>query len=240
MRSSNTSVSTLSIKKPLSDGLSFVKLEDHAGTDLDVVNAARVSFAKQSLEYGDSEASILRFLMREKHGSPFEHNYMKFRVRAPVVVLWEWVRHRIGVSYNVESGRYTELRDAFYIPAVEHVRMQVGKPGNYVFEQYPNGDDLLEFQEDLQQHSCDGFDYYTKWIGRGIAKEQARLFLGFNLYTEFYFTCNARSLMSFLALRNSPHAMLEIRKYAEALEDLWSGIMPDTYAAFITTKRIAP
>lgn len=225
---------------PLDDGYSSVTLEESAGSDLSVVNAARVSFAKQSLEYGKNEKGILRFLMRERHGSPFEHNYFQFKVRAPVVVLWEWVRHRVGVSYNVESGRYTELREAFYIPWAAAVRGQSGKPGNYSFSTVENPEVAFRFQQSLSKHSEKGFKEYCYWVEQGVAKEVARLFLGFNIYTEFYFSCNARSLMNFLALRNSDQAMLEIRKYAEALETLWYTKMPDTAEAFITNKRIAP
>lgn len=225
---------------PFDDGFSFVTLEEHAGSDLSVVNAAKVSFAKQSEIYGEDERGLLRYLMREQHGSPFEHNFFKFKVRAPVVVLWEWVRHRVGVSYNVESGRYTELRKAYYIPAVEACRTQLGKPGAYRFEPLERDATVMEFQMALRAHSERGFREYNYFMERGVAKELCRLFLGFNLYSEFYFSCNARSLMSFLALRNSEHAMLEIREYAKALEYLWSKVMPDTANAFITNGRKAP
>lgn len=215
--------------------IGYVELEAHHGTDLDIVNAARVSFAKRSAEYGDSEAGILRYLMREKHGSPFEHNYMRFRVAAPIVVFWEWVRHRTA-SYNVQSGRYTRMEALSYIP--EQARTQTGKPGKYTFEDKP--DETVWLQQTLKGWSDEGFDLYEEAIDRGIAPEQARLFIPMNYYIEFLFSCNARALMNFLALRNDSQAMMEIRKYAEAIEDIWSTIMPDTHNAFNSNKRIVP
>lgn len=221
-------------RRPLGDDYSKITLEEHCASDLSVVNAARVSFAKQSLEYGSTEQGILRFLMRQQHGTPFEHNYFKFKVRAPIVVIWEWVRHRIGVSYNVESGRYTELKGDFYVP--KELRTQVGKPGSYSFA--PLVDETARFW--IESHSRTSFQLYQDLLTRGVAKEQARLVLPMTIYSEFYFTCNARSLMNFVALRNEEHAMLEIRKYGEAIEDLWSQAMPDTAQAFISNGRKAP
>lgn len=212
-----------------------VELVDSCADDLSVVNAARVSFAKASDIYSDSDAKLLRFLMAERHGTPFEHNYMRFRVRAPIFVFWDWKRHRIA-SYNVESARYIELRPHFFIP--EFARAQVGKPGAYTFNEFPGETDWLQTQ--LQDFSDTGYRLYREAIDRGIAKEQARLFIPMNLYVEFIFSVNARSLMNFLSLRNEPNAIYEIQKYAEALEGLWKSVMPDTAQAFIDTGRVSP
>jgi len=213
-----------------------VDLEASHASDLSVVNAARVSFAKHSRFYSDTDARVLRFLMKEKHGTPFEHNYFRWRVRAPMIVFWEWVRHRMA-SYNVESARYVEMRPHFYYP--DEARIQKGRPGDYWFES-GTGEQTKWLQKELSEHSQQGFDLYLEAIDRGIAKEQARLFVPPNLYVEFYFSCNARSLMNFLSLRNDTHAMFEIRKYAIALEYLWGEVMPDTKKAFVEHGRIAP
>lgn len=213
-----------------------VELAAHHGSDLDVVNAARVSFAKHSTWYSGDDARVLRFLIREGHGTPFEHNYFKWHVRAPMIVFWEWVRHRIA-SYNVESARYVEMRPHFYFP--EEARIQKGRPGNYWFESGTK-EQSRWLQQELQAWSKDGFDNYLEAIARGIAKEQARLFIPTNLYVEFFFSCNARSLMNFLALRNDNRAMYEIKKYAEAIEFEWMKIMPDTARAFIENDRVSP
>jgi thymidylate synthase (FAD) len=215
----------------------WVDLENHSGSDLSVVNAAKVSFAKQSDGFGEDEKRVLNFLLREKHGSPFEHNYFKFHVRAPIFVVREWQRHRIGFSYNEESGRYSELRPDFYVP--EEARIQEGRPGAYVFE---DGDDAQteQIRTAVMMNSKNAFKYYEDLLNSGIAKEQARIVLPLNTYTEFYFSCNARSLMNFLELRMSSHAMYEIRKYAEAIYKLWKDAMPHTAEAFETHGFIAP
>ena len=215
----------------------WVSLESHSGTDLDVVNAAKVSFAKHSNEFGESESGVLRFLMRERHGSPFEHNYFKFHVRAPIFVIREWQRHRIGCSYNEESGRYVELRPDFYIP--EASRVQEGKPGAYTFAE---GTDTQTKQVKISVAMINdtSFAAYQTMIKAGVAKEQARIVLPLNIYSEFYFTCNARSLMNFLSLRMDGSAMYEIYKYAEAMFNLWEMVMPETAQAFMEYGRSAP
>src|SRR2546421_12076399 len=111
----------------------FVRLEDSMADDLSVVNAARVSFARRKEEMDDSDAGLIRFLLRERHGTPFEHNSFRFHVRAPLFVAREWFRHRVG-SFNEFSMRYARATDDFYVPEPEDVRTQVGKPGSYSFE----------------------------------------------------------------------------------------------------------
>jgi thymidylate synthase (FAD) len=214
----------------------WVELEDHCASDLSVVNAARVSFAKHSIEYSDNDARVLRFLMRERHGTPFEHNYMRFHVRAPIFVFWDWKRHRIA-SYNVESARYTHMRPDFYIP--DDGRIQTGKPGSYSFA-WMGQDESQWLKENLTEFCETGWAKYEEAIERGFAKEQARLFLPMNLMIEFYFSVNARSLMNFLALRNESNALYEIHEYAEAIEQLWAKVMPDTAKAFQELNRVVP
>src|SRR5262245_31666261 len=117
----------------------FVRLDDAMASDLSVVNGARVSFArhKDELKEGDEleegDAGLIRFLMRERHGTPFEHNAFRFHIRCPIFVAREWMRHRIG-SFNEFSMRYARATDDFYVPDPEDVRTQVGKPGAYTFE----------------------------------------------------------------------------------------------------------
>src|SRR3954466_4639615 len=111
----------------------FVRLDDSMASDLSVVNAARVSFARRKDVMEEGDAGLIRFLMRERHGTPFEHNAFRFHIRAPIFVAREWFRHRIG-SFNEFSMRYAKATDEFYVPAPEDVRSQVGKPGAYSFE----------------------------------------------------------------------------------------------------------
>ena len=111
----------------------FVRLDGAMADDLSVVNGARVSFAKRKEEMDESDAGLIRFLMRDRHGTPFEHNSFRFHIRAPIFVAREWFRHRVG-SFNEFSMRYARATDDFYIPEAEDVRTQVGKPGSYSFD----------------------------------------------------------------------------------------------------------
>ena len=111
----------------------FVRLDDAMADDLSVVNGARVSFARHKAVMEESDEGLIRFLMRDRHGSPFEHNAFRFHIRCPIFVAREWFRHRIG-SFNEFSMRYAKATDDFYVPAAEDVRSQVGKPGAYSFE----------------------------------------------------------------------------------------------------------
>lgn len=221
----------------------FVRYIEHAGNEAGIVNAARVSFAKEiEEEFGELEPSdkgLIRFLLREKHGTPFEQGFMaRWHCRVPIFVMREWIRHRVGFSYNEESGRYTELRKDFYYP--EKFRTQKGKPGAYTFEEIDNPG-LVEYAKgEIKMSAERAFDLYRALMEMGIAKEQARIVLPLNLYTEFRWTVNARSLLNFLMLRNNEHAMYEIRKYASVIENIFSQHMPTVHQAFVDSGRVAP
>jgi thymidylate synthase (FAD) len=216
----------------------FVRLDDCMADDLAVVNAARVSFAKRVTELGDADRGLVRFLMRERHSTPFEHGVFRFHVKCPIFVAREWMRHRAG-SFNEHSARYSELPDEFYVPAAEDVRTQVGKPGSYSFE--PVDDELAQATRDaLEQSYRDAYDTYRGLIDQGVAREVARMALPVGIYTQFHWTLNARSLMNFLSLRNAETAQREIRRFAEAVELHFAAHMPVTHAAFVEYDRRAP
>jgi thymidylate synthase (FAD) len=216
----------------------FVRLDGALADDLSVVNGARVSFARRKEEMDESDEGLIRFLMRERHGTPFEHNAFRFHVRCPIFVAREWFRHRVG-SFNEFSMRYARASDEFYVPDVEDVRTQVGKPGAYSFE--PVSDELAEqTREKLQEVYDAAYQTYEELVEAGVAREVARAALPVGAYTEFYWTVNARSLMNFISLRNSETAQREIRRYAEACERFLEEQMPVTYAAFVANDRTAP
>ena len=216
----------------------FVRLDAVMADDLSVVNAARVSFGARVDAMDDRNAGLVRFLMRERHGTPFEHNFFRFHIKAPLFVTREWQRHRMG-SFNERSGRYSELPDEFYVPAAEDVRTQVGKPGAYTFEQLP-----AEIAEDvrggIEASYGASYAHYQALLGRGVAKEVARTVLPVGLYTEFFWSLNARSLMNFLSLRNAETAQREIRLYAAAVERHFEAAMPVTHGSFVEQGRKAP
>ena len=216
----------------------FVRLDGALADDLSVVNAARVSFARRKAEMDESDTGLVRFLMRERHGTPFEHNAFRFHVRCPIFVAREWFRHRIG-SYNEFSMRYAEARDEFYVPAAEDVRTQVGKPGSYTFEQV-DAALAAATRAELEASYAAAFATYQRLVDQGIAREVARAVLPVGIYTEFFWTVNARALMNFLSLRNAETAQREIRRFAEAVEELFAETMPVTHAAFLGNGRAAP
>jgi thymidylate synthase (FAD) len=163
---------------------------------------------------------------------------LRFHIRTPIFVAREWFRHRIG-SFNEESARYHKLSDDFYVPDPEAIRTQVGKPGAYTFE--PVNDELAtETIALLKDTYAELYRKYDEMVEKGVAKEVARAVLPFGIYTQFYWTLNARSLMNFLSLRNAPEAQYEIRVYAEAVERLWAQTMPVTHESFVEFGRKAP
>jgi thymidylate synthase (FAD) len=216
----------------------FVRLDGVMAGDLSVVNGARVSFARRKQEMDDSDAGLIRFLMRERHGTPFEHNAFRFHIRCPIFVAREWMRHRVG-SFNEFSLRYAKATDDFYVPEPEDVRSQVGKPGAYTFE--PVEPELADATRDaLREVYEQAFSTYERLVEAGIAREVARSVLPVGAYTEFYWTVNARSLMNFVSLRSAETAQREIRRYAEAVERFLEQHMPVTHAAFVAGGRVAP
>jgi thymidylate synthase (FAD) len=215
----------------------FVGLDGALATDLAVVNGARVSFNQESQEMGERDEGLIRFLMREKHGSPFEHGYFRFLVKAPLFVVREHHRHRAGHSYNEWSGRYSKMEPEFYVP--DNVRTQVGKPGAYSFE--PVDDETrAATRREIEENANRAFEAYERMLERGVAKEVARAVLPLSTYTKYYWSCNPRSLMHFCALRNHEAAQYEIRQYAAAAETFLERLMPITHAAFLANGRVAP
>lgn len=216
----------------------FVRLDGVMADDLSVVNSARVSFGRRVEAMTEADAGLVRFLMRHRHGTPFEHNSFRFHLRTPIFVAREWFRHRIG-SFNEFSMRYAEASDEFYVPAAEAVRTQVGKPGAYSFE--PLAPELAsETQAALRESYARAYATYQALIEKGVAREVARSVLPVGAYTEFYWTVNARALMNFLSLRSHETAQYEIRVYAEPLEHVFEQHMPVTYAAWVANGRLAP
>jgi thymidylate synthase (FAD) len=216
----------------------FVRLDEAMASDLSVVNGARVSFARHKTEMDESDEGLIRFLMRDRHGTPFEHNAFRFHIRCPIFVAREWMRHRVG-SFNEFSMRYAKATDEFYIPEAEDVRTQVGKPGAYSFE--PVEPDLAEeTREALREVYEQAFATYERLVGAGVARELARCVIPVGAYTEFYWTVNARALMNFVSLRAAETAQREIRRYAEAVEQFFAEKMPVTHAAFVANDRVAP
>lgn len=216
----------------------FVRLDAAEATDLSVVNGARVSFLQMKDELDQKDEGLIRFLIREKHASPFEHNMFRFHIRCPIAVAREWMRHRWS-SFNEHSLRYSTAIDEFYVPDLPQVRTQTGKPGAYRFEPMDAGV-AAEVQQMMTAQYQAAWDSYQAMLEIGVARELARFVLPVGLYTEFYWTVNARALMNFISLRNAETAMWEIARYGEAVEEFFAAHMPSTHKAFVEFGRIAP
>jgi thymidylate synthase (FAD) len=228
-----------------------VELVKHSAADSDVLWAARVSTAgEQSLEEltKDPQRSkgLINFLMRDRHGSPFEHNSMTFFISAPIFVFREFMRHRVGWSYNEESGRYRELQPVFYVPAPDRKLVQRGRPGKYEFVD-GTPEQLKITSEAMESSYRQSYAAYQEMLEAGVAREVARTVLPVGLYSSMYATCNARSLMNFLSLRTKNESAAvpsfpqrEIEMVGELMEAEWAALMPLTHAAFNTNGRVGP
>ncbi|MFE0381565.1 FAD-dependent thymidylate synthase [Streptomyces inhibens] len=245
-----------STESPDSAAVSFrsevtVELVKHSAADSDVLWAARVSTAgEQSLEelQKDPERSkgLINYLMRDRHGSPFEHNSMTFFISAPIFVFREFMRHRVGWSYNEESGRYRQLDPVFYVPGESRKLVQQGRPGKYEFVEGTQAQHELtgRVMEDSYRRA---YEAYQEMLAAGVAREVARAVLPVGLFSSMYATCNARSLMHFLGLRTQHELAAvpsfpqrEIEMVGEQMEAHWAKLMPLTYGAFNANGRIAP
>ena len=227
-----------------------VELIKHAASDADVIWAARVSTkGEQTLAEINADpersAGLINFLMRDRHGTPFEHSSMTFYVQAPIFVFREFMRHRT-FSYNEESGRYRKLDPVFYVPGTDRKLVQSGKPGAYAFTAGSPEQHAL-VTETIESSCRQSYASYLEMLQAGVAREVARSVLPVGLYSSMYATCNARALMNFLSLRvTHPDSAFpsfpqrEIEMVAEQMETLWTGLMPLTHAAFERNGRVCP
>lgn len=227
-----------------------VRLVRSMGGDQAIIDAARVSTGSKSDPVGD--AGLINYLMKHRHGSPFEHSAMTFEVHAPIFVWREWHRHRIGFSYNEESARYKKLAPVFYLPPDGRPMFKVEnwKPGRPKFEHIDSQarvDAYDKLCENLVKSYYLAYEMYEANMALGIDPGLARACLPVGIYSTCFVTCNPRSLMAFLSLRTHvnearfvsyPLYEIEVAALAaeEALRDGW----PLTYNAFCENGRVAP
>lgn len=225
-----------------------VKLVDSMGNDASVIQAAKVStLGENSVDEMDEDGQFgfINYLMKNRHGSPFEHATFKFYIECPIFVMREFIRHRMA-SYNEESGRYKKLNANYYKPNRTRKIVQTGKPGHYNFEQ-----GTVE-QYDIIDHefmlvSEEAYAAYERMLEAGIAREVARQILPLNIFTSFYVTMNARGLMNFLSLRIDDKRntfptkpQYEIELVAKYMQMIFASEMPITYETFCKNGRVAP
>jgi thymidylate synthase (FAD) len=202
--------SSISALDPLHDGISSLELIRVSGSDLDIVNAARVSFGKVSETLTDRDASLIKYLIEHNHTSPLEHNQFSFRVKAPIFVVRQWMRHRMN-SYNEISYRYVKAPLEFYIPHQWRYQDTVNRQGSV--GSFQDETCLATYKQALDT----AVKAYESLLQAGVARELARGLLPTCTYTEFIFTCNLHSLLHFCDLRIHHGAQYEIRQYAELM-----------------------
>ena len=207
----------------------YVELIDFMGDDVDAtVDAARVSFDRKASEFSrEANLKLMDYLDEHGHTSPLEMTEFKFRIKAPVIVWWQFVRHRVA-SYNFKSGRYVPFDETdCYRPTEWRAQSSSNKQGSDGLIDEDDGDSFSA-ERDLIYDDC--FDLYARMLAAGVAKEQARLVLPFGAcYYEAIVKMNARSLKNFLGLRLGKDAQSEIRWYAEAVEDILKTTHPETF-----------
>ena len=233
------SVDPTPVVKVLDKG--YVRLIDSMGTDLNVVNAARASYDKESKEFDGKDARLLQFLVREKHTAPFRHGILSLEIYAPLLVARQWWKHVVGsetegmgdpyLAWNESSRRYITENEEFYIPNGDQWRT---KPAN---SKQGSGENLAGSAGDrwsvsLENTIIDGAIKYQDAMTAGIAPEQARLFLSaYAMYVRWRWTSSLQGIMHFIELRDESHAQLEIQEYARAVRTLAATKFPVSIGA---------
>lgn len=194
----------------------FVRLVDVMGSDMSVVNSARISFAKEVTDIGDRDEKLIKYLWEHRHTSPFRHATLQFHVKAPLFVLRQWMKHQIGCSWNEVSGRYVKFDNAdFYMPGVWREQHESNKQGSKGSIESQESASLL-YRDSMQL----ALTRYKNLLDLGVCKEQARMVLPLSMYTECYWTASLQAIMHFLELREDAHSQWEIQQYAVAIREL--------------------
>jgi thymidylate synthase (FAD) len=219
----------------------FVELVDAMGSDLTVVNSARVSFGKRKTELSEGDRKLICYLAEHKHWSPFRHVQFQFHCKVPEFVARQWYKHVVGIAYteaatvdhawNEISLRYVDASEFnFYTPDGFRKQSENNKQAST--------DDLVRDPDGLlmaeyKNHCQKALDLYHRLLEHGVAREQARGVLPLNIYTEFYWTVSLQALANFLHLRRHEGAQYEIRLFADALEKLAVQVVPVSMDALL-------
>jgi len=195
----------------------FVRLVDSMGSDLSVVNAARISYNRSSDEMNEKDLKLLKYLWDNKHTSPFRHAFVQIHIKAPIFIFRQWQKHQVGCSWNEMSGRYVKMKEEFYNPDLWRKQHKTNKQSSEGAVQ-----DQRRMTDDYNDALTTCIDVYRSLLNAGVAREQARLVLPTSLYTECIWTCSLQALMHFLRERMNRAAQQEIQDYAHAVLKLTS------------------
>ncbi len=213
----------------------FVRLIDHMGSDLSVVNAARVSFGKVKESFDEGDAKLVDYLAAHEHTSPFRHTALTLHVKAPIFVFRQWMKHRIGSEFNEVSGRYVEFpEDEFFVPEVFRRQAKVNKQGS---EGAIDEKDRARAMEAFLESCRGAVAHYKELLALGVCREQARCVLPVGLYSEVYWTVSLQAVAHFIRLRADAHAQWEIQQYAAAVRELVEPLYPVGLKALLAAGR---
>jgi thymidylate synthase (FAD) len=214
--------------------LGEIELIDYMGTDLTIVNSARVSYGKRKLALDDKDRKLIRYLIKNNHVSTLEHCYMTFRIKCPKPINVQWLRHQ-SWKFNEISGRYVEFENEFYIPDSFRQQHKSSKQASIEGDLSSKSQD---WARDMYKDSIDkAYSTYLHLLDSGIAKEQARGVLPFAFMTEFYATCNLRSFIHWYIARSHEHAQWEIQQFAKALMEKVKVIYPEAVECFLEVEK---
>ncbi len=208
----------------------FVRLVDYLGGDSRIVQAARVSYGAGTKSYRQ-DRGLIHYLLRNWHTSPFEQVQLTFHTKMPIFVARQWVRHRTA-RLNEISGRYSVMKDEFYLPEPDQVRFQSESNKQARSDEALPFDEAMRIIEMMEEEQKAVYSNYTAMIEKGVARELARSNLPLSLYTEWYWQIDLHNLFSFLELRMDAHAQYEIRVFAEAMAKCAKAVAPMAYEAF--------
>ena len=212
-----------------SDGIGSIEILDVFGNDLTVVNAARVSFAKESSEFDGKDAKLIQYLAKHNHSSPFFHPQIRVRIKMPIFIAREWYRHTVGFTRNEVSRRYVDTTPEIWIPDALQIRARDTnlKQGSKDIP-VENVDEVLEA---FRVATNDSLTLYESLLKADVAPEIARVILPQSMYTEFIETASLAAYARLVKLRLDPGAQQEIKRYAEALAALVEPHFPVSWRA---------
>jgi thymidylate synthase (FAD) len=208
----------------------FVRMVDYMGDDAAIVQAARTSYG-QGTKTTSEDRALIRYLMRQRHTSPFEMVEFKFHIKLPIFVAKQWIRHRTA-NVNEYSGRYSEMRDEFYIPEPEVIKKQSDDNKQGRAEEILSVDYTNALAKNFSCSQENAYKEYKKNVDEGLARELARINLPLSIYTEWYWKIDLHNLFHFLKLRMDKHSQYEIRVYADIIADILKVCVPLAYEAF--------
>ena len=201
----------------------FVHLVDVMGSDLSIVNAARISFGRESESMNDKDRKLLRYVWDHQHTSPFRHATLQFHIKAPLFVLRQWMKHQVGCAWNEISGRYVKFNPEFYVPEIWREQHPSNKQGSQGEIADSKSAEIL-YESNMK---CAVEDYY-ELLAMGVCKEQARMVLPLSLYSECYWTASLQAVLHFLKLREDEHSQKEIRDYAQSVRVITEKHFPES------------